>query len=654
MNPLDLNKDTEIVKSENAEMPVVVNNEDVVENANVTEIQTQAEEITPSDVVSATTETVEESNSINTETIDNVTVINASETISPALPDYNSFSKQELVVALSALIEKDIELIKDEVEIIKQSFYKKSKAEIEDQKKAFIENGGEELDFVAQKDDSEDKLKELLNSFKAKKAALTAQKEKEKEDNLLQKQHVIEQMKALVEKNDDVSIHINEFRTLQQKWKSIGHVPAQAATELWKQYNSYQEAFWDLIKINNELREYDFKKNLEAKTQLCVIAEKLDQEEDVVSAFQQLQKLHEEWHELGPVARELRDEIWNRFRDASAVINKKHQGYFDGIRKLEEENLQLKIALCEKIEAFDFSGNKTYKSWDEGTQTILAWQDEWRAIGFAPRKSNQKTYERYRNACDAYFKAKADFYKESKNQLNENLTKKTTLCEQAESLKESTDWKETTDKLIQMQKEWKSIGPIPKKISDDLWKRFIAACDYFFDKKNKTFSGQKNTESENLTKKKELIQKIEAFESKGSPAESLAALRELMAEWNTIGHVPFKEKDKIYKEYRTVVDKQFDKLNIDASQRRLDNFKNNLKDMSSQGENKLFRERDKLVRAFEHLKSEIATYENNIGFFTTSSKKGGGLIKEMERKIESLKEESKLIEQKINLIEENL
>lgn len=624
MNSLDVNKDPEIVKAENAET--------IIEN-------TVTEEISDS---------VETTNPVSNESSP------SGDEKSQTLPDYNVFSKSGLIDALKVLIQNEPDGIKEQVEIIKQTFYKKLKAENEEQKIAFLENGGEEHDFQPLKDELEDELKNLLNDYRTKKAAATAQKEKEKENNLIQKQHVLEQMKSLVESNDDVSAHINEFRALQQKWKSIGHVPAQSATELWKQYNTYQEAFWDLIKINNELREYDFRKNLEAKTLICEAAERLAGETDVVSAFQTLQKLHEEWHELGPVARDLREEIWTRFKNASSIVNKKHQSYFEGIRELEDKNLELKNALCEKIEAFDYSDFKTYKQWDEGTQTLLGWQDEWRTIGFAPRKANQKIFERYRKACDSFFAAKAEFYKESKNQLNQNLDKKKALCEQAEALKESTDWKETSNKLIQLQKEWRTIGPVAKKHSDEIWKRFISACDYFFEQKGKNTSGLKNQETENLEQKKQIIEQIKAVEKGTDPGENLAKLRDLMAEWNKIGHVPFKEKDKIYKEYKTAIDKQFEILNVDASQRRLDNFKNNLKDMSTKGENKLYREREKLVRAYEHLKSEIAVYENNIGFLSSSSKKGGGIIKEMERKIETLKEESRLIEQKINLIEENL
>jgi len=639
MNPLDLDKDPEIVPSENTEL---TKEAEIIETTEVTEVP---------EIVAAVSETVE---LIASNEIAETSLETAAVEVKPAKHDYSADTNAELVDALKVLIGQEVDSVKDDVEIIKQLFYKRIKIEVEELKKAFMEDGGEELDFLAPKDELEERFKSLLNEFRIKKASLMAQIEKDKETNLLQKQHILGQMKALVDSNDDVSVHINEFRALQQKWKSIGQVPASASTELWKQYNLYQESFWDLIKINNELREYDFKKNLELKNSLCEAAEKLVNEDDVISAFQQLQKLHEEWHELGPVARELREQTWNRFKEASTAINKKHQSYFDDIRKLEEENYETKKVLCEAVEAFDFSEFKSYKAWDDGTKTVLAWQEEWKSIGYAPRKVNQKLFDRYRRACDAFFTAKAEFYKASKTELAQNAEKKRALCEKAEELKDNTDWKETSSKLIQLQKEWKSIGFVPKKESDELWKRFISACDYFFEQKNKSTSGQRTSEAENLIKKKELIAQITAFEKTDNPSESLSALRAIMAEWNAIGHVPFKEKDKIYKEYRDAVDKQFEVLNIDASDRRMDSFRNNLKDMSSKGENKLYREREKLMRTYEHLKSEIATYENNIGFFSSSSKKGGGLIQEMERKIEALKEESKLIEQKINLIDENI
>lgn len=569
--------------------------------------------------------------------------------------DYSNASREELLSALKLLLTQDIENIKDEVEQIKQVFYRKVKSEHEEAKRKFLEEGGEEIDFKPEKDELGEELKELLNEYKSKKSAHTVRLESERENNLLQKQHILERMKVLVESNDDVSLHINEFRDLQKKWKTIGQVPQANVSELWKTYTAYQESFWDLIKINNELREYDFRKNLEIKQQLCENAEKLADDEDVISAFHQLQKFHEEWHETGPVAREFREEIWNRFKAASSVINKKHQGHFDGIRKLEEENLVLKQALCEKLEAINLSSINSYKAWDEATKNVIGLQEEWRTIGFAPRKMNHKIFDRYRAACDAFFNAKAEFYKASKSILNDNLDKKRQLCEQAEALKESTDWKTTSDQLIQLQKEWKTVGPVAKKYSDELWKRFITACDYFFEQKQKNTSDSRSVELENLAKKKALIasiQELDTVEDK-EPAAILTQLREYIASWNEVGHVPFREKDKIYKEYRTKVDKMFEKLNVDANQRRLDNFRTNLKDISTKGENKLLREREKLMRAYEHLKSEIATYENNIGFLTTNNKKGSGVIRDMERKIEALKEEANLIEQKIGLIEEN-
>lgn len=625
MDPLELNKDAEIADNDLTQQPDQTN-----------------PQVTEELPVNQPADDVQQEDEVET-AVSNST-------------DLQALSREELVAHLKQLLTLEIEAIKDEVEHIKLLFYKKLKADNEENKKAFLESGGEEHDYKPVKDGLDEELKTLLNEYKTKKAALIAKTEADKENNLIQKQHILDRMKVLVESNDDVSSHINEFRELQKKWKTIGQVPQEHVNDLWKSYAACQESFWDLIKINNELREYDFKKNLELKTVICEAAERLDEETDVISAFHQLQKLHDEWRETGPVAREFREEIWNRFKAASAVINRKHQGHFDEIRKIEEDNLVAKTALCEKIEAFDFSSLNSYKAWDEATKTIMGWQEEWRTIGFAPRKSNHKIFDRYRAACDAFFNAKAEFYKASKNVLSDNLEKKKALCEQAEKLKDSTDWKETSETLIRLQKEWKTIGPVAKKYSDEVWKRFISACDYFFEQKQKNTSGQRTEELENLTKKKELIAKINELDAVAdkTPAEVLTTLREYIARWNETGHVPFRDKDKIYKEYRSAVDKMFEKLNVDANQRRLDTFKTNLKDMSTKGENKLLREREKLMRAYEHLKSEIATYENNIGFLTSTNKKGSGLIKEMERKIEALKEEAALIEQKITLIEESL
>jgi len=574
----------------------------------------------------------------------------------PSVDVYHLFTPSELVSTLRELIEGDVATIRDHVEQIKQAFYKKHKQAEGEARKQFIDEGGEEKAFVPEKYLYEDELKELLNQFKAKKATLHEREEAERAHNLLQKRQILERMDVLVKSNDDVSAHVNEFRELQKKWKLIGQVPAQYVSELWKSYSIMQDSFWDLMKINNELREYDFRKNYEAKILICETAEKLVEADDIVGSFRQLQKLHDEWRELGPVSREHREEIWERFKQASSIINRKHLSHFDEIRKFEDNNLIAKTALCEKIEALDFSSLNTYKAWDEATQTIMNWQEEWRSIGFAPRKANHKVFERYRAACDAFFNAKGAFYKEAKNTLSENLEKKKALCVKAEALKNSTDWKETSDELIKLQKEWKTIGPVVKRYSDEVWKRFIAACDFFFEQKQKNSTDQRSVEIENMSKKKALIAKIKALNvpAIANSQEVLATLRSYISEWNEIGFVPFREKDRIYKEYRLAVDQMFEVLNVDANQRRLDSFKSNLKDMSSKGENKLIREREKLVRAYEHLKSEIATYENNIGFLSAKNKKGSGVIRDMERKIDALKEEAALIEQKISLIEENL
>lgn len=576
------------------------------------------------------------------------------ESTTSVVSNYSTLSNEELIEALKKCLNQEVEEVKNDVESIKQAFYRNHRAEVENQKKLFLENGGVEEDFVPKPNELEETFKSLLKEFRDKKAEHLAKVEKEKQDNLLKKQQILEKMKILADAKDDVSTHINEFRALQQEWKSIGQVPPSSLSELFKQYNAYQEAFWDLIKINNELREYDFKKNLEAKIQICEAAEKLMDEPDVVTAFQHLQKLHNEWHEIGPVSRELREEIWQRFKNASTAINKKHQTYFESIRKIEEDNLAAKTALCEKIESIDFSVLKTFSEWEEATKNVLALQDEWRTIGFAPRKLNQKVFERYRHACDAFFSAKAEFFKQVRNSYAENYRKKVELCENAESLKDNTDWKETSEKFIQLQKEWKAIGPVPRKYSDELWKRFISACDYFFDQKKKNTNSLHGEELENLEKKKNLIARINSLKKSDHPNETVATLKALIEEWSTIGHVPFKEKDKVYKDFRAAVDKKYEELNIDWVSRRLETFKNNLKDMNTKGQRKLIHERDKLLHARERLNSEIATYENNLGYFTSTTQKGSKVILELERKIDTLKEESRLIEEKIRLIEDNL
>ncbi len=570
----------------------------------------------------------------------------------------DKLSKEQIVERLGAVVDQPAnEKVKAEIDALKQSFYKQKRVETEAAKKAFIENGGEEAEFVAPNDELEDSFKEKLQAFREKRALLAAESEKVKEKNLKAKEAIIEELKSLIESQDDFYKVYNEFRRLQQQWKDIKQVPQASVNDLWKAYQHYSEKFYDLLKINNEMRDYDFKKNLELKITLCEAAERLDEESDVVSAFYQLQNLHQEWREIGPVAKELREEVWSRFKKASTVVNKKHQDHFEGLRSLEQRNLDEKTAICEEMEALDYSKLTTFKEWDEQNKRVLELQEKWKTIGFAPKKSNVKIFERFRASCDTFFQKKSDFYKGIKEGMEANYEKKKTLCEKAEALKDSQEWKEATDKLIALQKEWKTIGPVSRKHSDIIWKRFIAACDYFFEQKGAHFSSQKSEEAENLKLKKELIKKLKEIDETIDSKEAIAIVRGVITEWNAIGHVPFRDKDKIYKEYREAVDKQFDRLKVEESDRRLQSFKSNLSDIVNSGDkskNKLFGEREKLMRTYDRLKSDIQTYENNIGFLSVSSKGGGGLMKEMNHKIESLKEELGLIVKKIEVIDENL
>ena len=565
-------------------------------------------------------------------------------------------SKEEILEKLTSLVEATTtDAIRNEVEVLKQTYYKIHRNEVDELKKAFHENGGEEKDFIVPEDETENKLKELLTIYKEKRAAIQAEEERIKAANYALKLQLIDQLKALTESQEDFNKLYNKFKEIQQKWKEIKLVPQEYVNDLWKSYQIYSEKFYDIIKINNQFRDYDFKKNLELKTALCETVEKLQTEPDVISAFHQLQKLHQQWREIGPVAKELREDLWGRFKTASTVINKRHQDHFDVLKAKEQDNLDAKTAICEQIENIDYTTLKSFKDWEEKNKEVIALQDKWKTIGFAPKKSNVKIFERFRAACDVYFTRKNEFYKVIKEEMEKNLALKKVLCEKAEALKDSTDWKNTTDKLIALQKEWKTIGSVARKHSDIVWKRFITACDYFFEQKNKNTFSQKNVEQTNLTAKKALIEEIKAIDETDHD-KALASLKKLMAEWNTIGHVPFKDKDKIYKEYHEAVDKQFDRLRIDQSDRKMQAFRNNLNDLSSgeRGKGKLYNEREKLVRIYERMKNELQTYENNIGFLSISSKGGGGLFKEMERKIEKLKEEMALTIKKIEAIDENL
>ena len=571
------------------------------------------------------------------------------------LNSHASLTQAELGEKLKEIMSNPVANIeKDEVDAIKQLFYKKNKAEIELQKKAFVEEGGDESAFVPTTDENEATLKELLQSYREQKASHYDSIEKEREENLTKKNAILDQLKEIAE-SGDVGESLALFRKLQQEWKVVGQVPQVKVNELWKNYNLYMERFYDLIKINNEMRDYDFKKNLEQKSLLCDNAEKLTIEKDVVAASRMLQKLHEDWREVGPVSREIREELWNRFKNASTIINKRHQDFFASLKAQEEINLSAKTTLCEQVEAIDLSLLKTYKEWEAKTAGVVEYQHQWKTIGFAPRKENIKIYERFRSACDKFFRQKSEFMKATKSELDANFEKKKALCEKAESLKESNDWKATTQIMVEIQKEWKTIGPVQKKYSDMLWKRFVTACDFFFEQKEKVFSSKKTEEVTNLNLKKELIDAITNFVKGNDAQESLSKLKALIAQWNTIGHVPFKDKDKIFKAFKDAVNQQMDTLNIDAVNRKLINFKDNIEKIAeSEHPNQLYREREKLLRIYDSLKVEIATYENNMGFISSKSKKSDLIVQELENKIEKLKEDRNLIEKKIKLIDESL
>lgn len=563
-------------------------------------------------------------------------------------------TQEEVVARVKELAEADAPAEKQELDALKQAFYKIHKANVAAARAQFIENGGEPEAFLPAPNVLEDDFKAAMNVIKQKRAELQAELDRQKEENLQKKQEILERIKALSATPEEANQAYKEFKELQNQWKELTLVPAEKANELWKTYQLYVEQYYDQLKLNNEFREYDFKKNLEIKTRLCETAEKLNEEADVISAFQQLQALHQEFKETGPVAKELREEIWARFKAASTAVNKRHQQYFEELKQKEEENLAHKTALCEKIEAVDLTAIKTAAAWEAQTQQIIEMQKEWRTIGFAPQKMNVKIFERFRGACDRFFTEKAAFFKRLKEEQAQNLAKKTELCEKAEALKDSTDWKATADKLMQIQKEWKTIGAVPKKHSESLWQRFIGACDYFFEQKGKNTASQRGEEKENLQKKEQVIEKLKALLESDEEENKQDTVRELMKEWNEIGFVPFKEKDKIYKAYHETVDQLFKALNMSAARRRLDNFKNNLKNDAKEGGQGLSRERERLVRAYENKRSEIKTYENNLGFLTCSSKKGSSLLNEMNKKMEKLKDELNLIGEKIAAIDKEM
>lgn len=559
-------------------------------------------------------------------------------------------SKKEVLDRIEEIANGDDTPEKDEVDHLKASFYRFQIAERDKKQKEYLEAGGDPEKYQILPDEDEEAYKANMRVIKEKRAKAFEKAQQEREENLKHREEIIEKIKNMATSPDEANKSYNEFKTLQQEWKGIGAVPPEKSSETWRNYQLYVEQFYDLLNLNREAREYDFKKNLEAKTKLCEEAEKLADEPDVVSAFHQLQDLHEQYREIGPVAKEMRENIWTRFKNASTVINKKHQDHFEKLRANEEENLAKKTGLCEKTEAVAKEENKNAADWEKHSKEIIAIQQEWKTIGFAPKKSNEEIFQRFRKACDDFFGRKAEYFKEVRARLYENAEKKKALVAKAQELSDSTDWKATSDKLIQLQKEWKTVGTAPRKISDQLWNDFLTACNHFFDARNAAHASVHDEERENLQKKRDIIEELKKITATDSDARE--KVQELADKYNAVGHVPFREKDKVYKEYHEVMDKIFEELHISAARRHLDNFKNNLRGMAKKGEDAVDNERTRLVRRFEQLKQEITTYENNLGFLSISSKKGNSLVDEMNRKVQKLKDDAQLIKEKIKAIDQ--
>lgn len=559
-------------------------------------------------------------------------------------------SKKEVLDRVTEIAHNVENPDKDEVDHLKTSFYKLHIAEREQKQREYLEAGGDPEKYQVMPDEDEEKFKAEMTIIKEKRAKIFQQQEAEKEANLQKRVDIIEKIKNMATSPDAANKSFNEFKLLQQQWREIGPVPPEKSNETWRNYQLYVEQFYDLLNLNREAREYDFRKNLEAKTRLCEAAEKLADDSDVISAFHQLQELHQQYRETGPVAKEEREAIWNRFKAASTVINKRHQQHFEELRAKEDENLQKKTALCEQVEAIAKEENKGASDWEKHTKAIIEIQKEWKTIGFAPQKMNVKIFERFRAACDDFFGRKADYFKEMKERFAENAAKKKELVEKAQALADSTDWKSTSDKLIHLQKEWKTIGTVPKKLGDQLWSDFLAACNKFFEARNAATSGQRNEEKANLEKKRDVVNRLKEL-AENAAEVTQEKVQELVDEYNSVGHVPYRDKDKIYKEYHDVLDKIYNDLHISIQRRRLDNFKNNLKNVAKRGEDAVDNERSRLMRRYEQLKSEINTFENNLGFLNVASKKGSSLIDEMNRKVQKLKDDAQLVRDKIKAID---
>lgn len=627
---------------------------------------------TPADVqtskpnVEIVAETIEASAEQNVENVETAVCETEAEVVSqslqeePETPADNAAEKENALQTKQQVVDRLKELAagegmpeKAEMDLLKILFYKYHNAEVQEAFRAFVAAGGKEEEFQPQIDPIEPEFRAAMQVVRERRAAMHEELERQKQENLARKLEILDRIQQIATTPEEASTAFDEFKTLQAEWKEIKAVPAERATELWKNYQLYVENFYDLLKLGHELRDYDFRKNLEIKTRLCEQAEALANEENVIQAFNQLQGLHQEWKEAGPVAKDLRDAIWDRFKTASTVINKRHQAHFEEIKAREEKNLAEKTALCEQLEAIQTDELKTFAEWDSVTQQIIAIQAQWKTIGYAPQKMNASIFERFRQACDAFFVKKVKFFQDQKESQNENLAKKKELVEKAEALMDSTDWRATGNALIQMQKQWKEIGSVPRKYSDALWKRFVSACDHFFEAKQKATASTRQEETQNLEQKRSIIEELKALAAKEGE-EIMQQVKELQQKWNEVGHVPFREKDRLFKEYREICDKIYGAFNATQAKRRLNNFRNSLAQKVEKEGASLSAERNRMMRAYEKMRDEIKTYENNLGFLTSNSKKGNSLVDAMKKKVDKLRDELELLAQKIKAVDEQI
>ena len=598
------------------------------------------------DSLETTNETtaIEQPSEIGTENMQQV------ENESPAR-EYSS--KQQVVERAKAIAESGDKGDRQELDLLKSLFYKFHNIELQEAHKEYIEAGGDPEQFVPQIDPLEPEFRAAMQTIREHRATIQEEQERIKAQNLKRKLEILERIQQMASTPEEANQTFEEFKALQAEWKELKAVPAEKATELWKNYQLYVEKFYDLLKLGHELRDYDFRKNLEVKTRLCEQAEALAEETDVIQAFNQLQSLHQEWKETGPVAKELREEIWTRFKNASTVINKRHQEHFEAIKATEEENLRQKTSLCERLEAICTDTLKTFADWDTVTQQIIDLQAEWKKIGFAPQKMNTAIFERFRKGCDAFFGQKAQFFQNMKEELNSNLAKKKELVEKAEALTDSTDWKTTGDTLVKLQKQWKEIGAVPRKYSDVLWKRFVGACDHFFEAKQAATADVRNEEKANMQSKQSIIEQLQAL-AEQEEGNIIQKVKELQQQWNEIGHVPFREKDRLYKEYRAICDRIYDAFGASQAKKRLNNFRTNIAQKMEKEGGSLAQEKQRMMRAYERMRDEIKTYENNLCFLTTSSKKGNTLVETMRKKMDKLRDELNLLAEKIKAVDEQI